>query len=126
MITIKFLRSVMFSKANVQLHAVLLVILWLDIAQETRLLPPAESDLRARLKRRVISLAVLERARKSQCARIANLKDGDANTKFFHRRINARRRKNHIHRIKNAQGWVTDHKQKEDIIHNHFAEVMGR
>ena len=40
----------MFSKANVQLHAALLVILRLDIAQETRLLSPAESDLRARLK----------------------------------------------------------------------------
>lgn len=61
--------------------------------------PPEERDLRSRLKRRVISLSVLQRARKSQCARIANLKDGDANTNFFHRRINARRRKNHIHRI---------------------------
>ena len=115
----------MFSKANVQLHAALLVILRLDIAQETRLLSPADSDLRARLKRRVISLAVLQRARKSQCARVANLKEGDANTNSFHRCVNARRRKNHIHRIKQAHSWVTEHGQKEKIIHDHFSEVMG-
>ena len=92
----------LFSKAKIQLHAALLVILCLDIAQEERILSPEECDLRSRLKRRVISLAVLERARKSQCARISNLRDGDANTRFFHRRINARRRKNYIHRIKHA------------------------
>ena len=72
----------MFSKAKIHLHAAHMVILRLDIAQEECLLSPEELDLRSRLKRRVISLAVLERARKSQCARIANLKDGDANTIF--------------------------------------------
>ena len=56
----------LFSKAKVHLHAALFVILRLDIAQETRHLSPEESDLRARLKRRVISLAVLERARKNK------------------------------------------------------------
>lgn len=71
----------LFSKAKLHLHAALLVILQLDIAQESRILSPNEHDLRARLKRRVISLAVLERARKKQCARIANVKEGDANTK---------------------------------------------
>jgi hypothetical protein len=116
----------LFSAANIHFHAALLVILRLDVAQESRLLSPEELDLRVRLKRRVISLAVLQRARKSQCARISNLKEGDANTKFFHRRINARRRKNHIHRIKLASGWVTDHGEKEKIIHDHFSEVMGK
>ena len=115
----------LFSKAKVQLHAALLVILHLDIAQEERALSHEERDLRTRLKRRVISLAVLERSRKSQCARLANLKHGDANTKFFHRRINARRRKNHNHRIKHVHGWVTEHKEKEKIIHSHFTEIMG-
>ena len=116
----------LFSNASIQLHAALLVILRLDTAQEQRSLSPEECDLRSRLKRRVISLAVLERARKNQCARIINLRDGDANTKFFHRRINARRRKNHIHRIKHANGWVTEHEEKEKIVHDHFSEVMGR
>lgn len=94
----------LLSSAKLQLHAALFVILRLDIAQEERSLSPEERDLRSRLRRRVISLAVLERAGKCQCARIANLRDGNANTKLFHRHINARRHKNHIHRVKHANG----------------------
>ena len=116
----------LFSKAKIHYQAALLVILRLDIAQENRLLSADELELRARLKRRVIALAVLERSRKKQCARISNLKEGDANTKFFHRRVNARRMKNHIHRIKNAHGWVTEHGAKEKLIREHFSKVMKR
>lgn len=59
----------LFSKAKRHLHSALLVILWLDIAQESRILSLDEHDLRARLKRKVIS--------------IANVKEADANTNFF-------------------------------------------
>ena len=71
----------MFFKPKLHLHAALLVILRLDVAQESRTLSAEEMDLRARLKRRVISLAVLERARKRKCAHIRNFKEGYANTK---------------------------------------------
>jgi hypothetical protein len=59
----------------------LLVILHLDMAQENRVLNANEKDLRARLKRKVITLSIIERARKRQCSRIKNIKEGDANTK---------------------------------------------
>jgi hypothetical protein len=52
-------------------------------------LSASERVLRARLKRKVIALAVVERARKKQSSWIANIKEGDANTKFFHLRMNA-------------------------------------
>jgi hypothetical protein len=68
-----------------------------------------EIDLRDHPKREVIELAVIERARKKQCAHIACIKEGDANTKFFHWRVNALRRKNHIHRLKVNHGWVVEH-----------------
>ena len=116
----------LLSKAKLHLHAALLIILQLDIAQESRPLSHDEQDLRIRLKRRVMSLAVLERARKKQCARISNIREGDANTKFFHLRVNGRRRKNHIHRLKHNNGWVTDHLEKETIVHNHFSSAIGR
>ena len=103
-----------------------MVILRLDVAQETRELSAGEIELRARLKRRVIGLAVIERSRKKQCSRIRNLKEGDANTKFFHLRVNARRRKNHIHRLKHNNGWITGHSEKEEIIFEHFSSALGR
>jgi hypothetical protein len=38
----------------------------------------------------------------SKCAEIANIKEDDANTKFFHLKVNAQRRgKNHIYGPKN-------------------------
>jgi hypothetical protein len=109
----------LFSKTKVELHMALEAILRLDVAQETR-------DLRARLKRRIIGLAAPERTRKRQASRITILKEGDANTRFFHLRMNARRRKNHILRLKHNNGWVTEHDQKKAIIHNHFNKIIKR
>jgi hypothetical protein len=76
-------------------------------------------------KRKVIALSVIERARKKQYARIANIKEGDANTKFFHLRVNAWRRKNHIYCLKHNQGWVTEHAAKKDVVNNHFKSILG-
>ena len=72
------------------------VIKRLDIAQESRGLSDAKLALRHGLKRRVVGLVVIERARKKQASRITNLREGDANTKFFHQKVIARRRKNII------------------------------
>ncbi|XP_020172573.1 uncharacterized protein [Aegilops tauschii subsp. strangulata] len=101
-------------------------ILRLDVAHESRSLSPDELDLRKRLKRRVIGLAVLEKARKRQMSRITYMKEGDANTRFFHHRVNRRRRKNFIHRLKHNGGWVTDHDHKKAIIHSHFSSVIKK
>jgi hypothetical protein len=115
----------LFSKAKVELHMALEVILRLDVAQENRALSNAERD-RARWKRRIIGLAALERSRKRQASRITILKEGDANTRFFHLRVNAQKRKNHILRLKHNNGWVTEHDQKKNIIHSHFTRIVKR
>jgi hypothetical protein len=96
------------------------------MAQEFRSLSVQERDLRTKLKKKVVVLVVVERARKKQCARIANIKEGDGNTKNFHLRVNARRRKNHIYRCKHNQGWVTDHEAKEEVVHNYFHGIISR
>ena len=116
----------LFSKTKVELHMALEVILRFDIAQESRSLSLEEREIRARLKRRIIGLVALERSRKRQCSRITKLKEGDANTKYFHLHVNARRRKNFIHRLKHNNGWVTAHDQKRDIIHDHFKGIIKR
>jgi hypothetical protein len=112
----------LFSKAKVELHMALEVILWFDVAQESRELSDEERDIRARLKSRVIALADLDRSRKRQHSRVTNLKEGDANTRYFHLRVNTRRRKNHSLCLKHNSGWATDHEQKKTIIHGHFTK----
>ena len=113
--------------AKLQLHMALEVILRLDEAQEFRQLSPEEQTLRKRLKLRVQGVAVIERARRSQAARLRELKFGDANTKFFHRRINARRRKNFIQRLKKRDTeWATTHEEKAAELQSHFLQAMQR
>jgi hypothetical protein len=100
------------------------VILRLDEAHDFRTLSPVEHDIRKRLKKWVTSLAVMERARKKQCDRMVNLKEGDANTKYFHMKINARRRKNFILCLKKGPGWVTKHEDVEQTIHTDVTETI--
>jgi exonuclease III len=116
----------LFSNAKIQLHMALQVIYHLDLAMESRQLSPEERDIRARLKRRVIGLASLERSRKKQRARINNLCHGDANTKFFHRKVNCRRRKNFILKLRHNNGWVTTHDEKQRVAQSHFTAAIGR
>jgi hypothetical protein len=68
---------------------------------------------------------VVEKARKKQSACISYIKEGDANTRFFHLRANGRRRKNHIHRLRIGAGWIVDHNDKENIVQEHFENIMA-
>lgn len=56
------------------------LILRLDRAQDTRVLSPAEEDLRRQLKKLPLDLASLERTIARQHSRIMYLSEGDANT----------------------------------------------
>jgi len=113
------------SEAKLLLHMALDVVHHLDIAQETRELSTAEFQLRRRLKRRILGLAVIERTRKRQASRIVNLREGDANTKFFHLKANARKRKNHIQRLQKDGGWAATHEEKATLIQEHFEAAMS-
>jgi hypothetical protein len=71
------------SDAKLQLHMALKIFHRSDITQETRALSPGDELLRCILKKRIMGLAVIERARRKQAARINLIKFGDANTRFF-------------------------------------------
>jgi hypothetical protein len=80
------------------------VILRLDEAQDFRQLSDEELALRSKLKKRILGWLVIEKARRKQSARIKHVKEGDANTRFFHLRANGRRRKNFIQRLSCGNG----------------------
>ena len=90
----------MLSDARMKMHMAQEVILRLDEAQDTRALSTAETQLWGKLKQRLMGWAVIERARKKQCSRVTYLKEGDANTRFFHLKANGRRRKNYIQKLR--------------------------
>ena len=50
---------------------------------------------------------------------------GDANTKFFHIRANARRRKNYIHCLHTDGGIAVAHEEKEKVIGDYFKNHIG-
>jgi hypothetical protein len=47
------------------------------------------------------------------------------NTKLFHLRANGRRRKNHIPELVGANGKVSTHKEKEEILYKFFKGSLG-
>lgn len=96
-----------------------------DKAQEDRLLTPQETWFRKQLKLTYLGLASLERTIARQRARIANLKDGDANTSFFHRQCTYRWQKNRIFSLINGDCVLTDHADMAEAAFSHFDVLLG-
>jgi hypothetical protein len=75
-------------------------------------------------EKRILGWLVIEKARRKQSARIKHVKEGDANTRFFHLRANGRRRKNFIERLSCGNGWALSHNDKQILIQDHFESIM--
>lgn len=101
------------SENKLKMQMALEVIHQQDIAQESRLLTDAKFELRKGLKRRVLGYAVIERSRKREASRITNLKERDTNTRFFHLKANARRRKNHIQHLQFHGGGLSHMRRRQ-------------
>jgi hypothetical protein len=72
------------------------LILQPDQEQDNRVLDTAETIERRTAKDKILALAAVRKLRIRQRSRLTWIKSGDANTKLFHLRVNARRRKNFI------------------------------
>ena len=71
----------------------------LEVAQDRRTLSIGEDWLRKELKRLCLKLASLERTVARLRSRVRYLKEGDANTSFFHKQAAFWKRKNFISKI---------------------------
>ena len=113
------------SGLGLQLQIAHEIILRLDQAQDHRLLSSGERRLRALLKGKCLALASLERIRQCERARITYLREGDANTKYFHMKANARRRKKLIPRLSHGGRVATSQEDKLEMLGDYFTEIMG-
>ena len=110
---------------KLQLAIVKEILLQLEAAQEQRMLTTMELDLHHRLKARSMGLTAIEKTRIRQRSRLTYIRCGDANTKFFHIRASARRRKNYIHCLHTDEVIAIGHEEKEKVIGDYFKNHIG-
>ncbi|XP_071681762.1 uncharacterized protein [Lolium perenne] len=101
------------------------LILRLDVAQESRVLTPAEAWLRRMLKHAVLGMSSLERTIARQRSRIRWLREGDANTKLFHAVANGRRTKNYIASVRVGEEVATTQERKNEVFTEEYVRLIG-
>jgi hypothetical protein len=108
-----------------QLAIVKEVILRLETAHEGRTLTPEELYLLRCLKARSVGLTLIEKSKMHQRSRLTNIRLGDANTKFFQLRANARSRKNYIQCLQRGNDILFAQEEKEKEVTQHFRQHLG-
>jgi hypothetical protein len=97
----------------------------LDRAMDARQLTDAERQFRNMLKLNLLGIAAVQRSHWRQRSRMAWLKEGDANTGFFHARATARRRKKMILSLVHEGQTITGQEEKTEHIHQYFQHLIG-
>ncbi|CAM0949967.1 unnamed protein product [Alopecurus aequalis] len=101
------------------------IIFQLDKARDHRQLSAEEHTFRGHLKVQCLGLAALDRCMWRQRSRYLWLREGDCNSRIFHQKANARRRKNMIPSLMINGSCVADQVQKEECLWNHFHDLLG-
>ena len=96
--------------------------------ERLRLLTDEESNtLRLGLEKELDELLYREEIMWMQRSRIAWLREGDRNTKFFHRRASVRRRKNRVRRLKRGDGsWTSNDEEMGEMATDFFRSLYTR
>jgi hypothetical protein len=97
----------------------------LEMAQDIIILSSGEVWLLNLLKQRCLSLASLERTIARLRSRIHYLKEGNANTKFFHSQACYRKKKNFISKIEEDVRLATNHDDMQKILEEYFCNLLG-
>lgn len=110
---------------RLQIAIALEIILRLDVAMDTRPLSVAEIDLRRTLKRKLLGLSSLERTIARQKSRLLHLKDGDANSRFFHQHARHRQRKNALLSLAHNSEHITGQENIASIVDEFYNRLLG-
>jgi mannosylglycoprotein endo-beta-mannosidase len=97
----------------------------LDSAMDRRNLTEPERRFRNSLKLNLLGIAALQRSHWRQRSRMAWLKEGDANTGFFHAKASAKRRKRLVLSFRKNDQIITGHDEKMEYIHEYFMSMIG-
>lgn len=96
----------------------------LEIARDSRDLSPGEEWLRKKLKLHCLGLASLERTIARFCSRILHIREGDANTSFFHQHAQFHR-KNFIAKLQVGDMLVTSQEDKHKAVFDFYEQLRG-
>lgn len=97
----------------------------LEIARDSRDLSPREEWLRKKLKLHCLGLASLERTIARLRSRVLYLKEGDANTSFFHQQARYKKKKNFIAKLQVGDQTVFDQKDKQEAVDQFYEDLLG-
>jgi hypothetical protein len=97
----------------------------LEIARDGRELSPGEEWLRKKLKQHSLGLASLERTVARFRSRILYLKEGDANTSFFHKQARYRKKRNFIAQFQVGDQIVTSQDDKQQAALEFYNNLIG-
>ncbi|KAM0905184.1 hypothetical protein ACQ4PT_017550 [Festuca glaucescens] len=93
---------------------------YLDRAMDSRNLTEPERQFRNMLKLNLLGIAALQRSHWRQRSRLAWLREGDANTSFFHVKATTRRRKKLVLALMHEGQAITGQAEKLEHIHQFF------
>jgi hypothetical protein len=101
------------------------LVLRLDRAQERRQLSEEELGLWRRMKMCCLGLASLERTMARQRSRVRQLREGDANTAYFHLIARGRKRRSFIRSLTVDGHIIAEQDAMHHVLHEHFSAVFG-
>lgn len=114
-----------FSELRLKSEVATEIVRLLDEAQEHRHLSTPELALHIKGKGMILAFSALRKIKIHQRSCLLWLKVGDANTKLFHVKANARRRKNFICSLENEGTVAIAHEDKACLLRQFYCNLFG-